>query len=109
MEPKFTGPAYTVGIEEELMILDPSSYALVNAIDDLVEDPQVHANGYVQGFEHPQFGKTRVVGLPVRLSETPGRVAAPAPEFGQHSEEILLDVLGWDWERISELRERKVL
>src|SRR6478735_11623017 len=38
MEPKFNGPAYTVGIEEELMILDPDSYALVNAIDDLLED-----------------------------------------------------------------------
>src|SRR3954451_17810795 len=38
MEPKFNGPAYTVGIEGELMILDPASYALVNAIDDLVED-----------------------------------------------------------------------
>ena len=38
MEPKFKGPAYTVGIEEELMILDPGSYALVNAIDDLLED-----------------------------------------------------------------------
>src|SRR4051812_21983406 len=38
MEPKFTGPAYTVGIEEELMILDPNGYALVNAIDDLIED-----------------------------------------------------------------------
>jgi glutamate---cysteine ligase / carboxylate-amine ligase len=41
MEPKFTGPAYTVGIEEELMILDPESYALVNAIDELVEDTPV--------------------------------------------------------------------
>ena len=41
MEPKFSGPAYTVGIEEELMILDPESYALVNAIDDLVEDTPV--------------------------------------------------------------------
>src|SRR3954447_16810961 len=38
MEPKFSGPAYTVGIEEELMILDPDSYALVNAIDDLLEN-----------------------------------------------------------------------
>jgi carboxylate-amine ligase len=38
MEPKFTGPAYTVGIEEELMILSPGDYALVNAIDDLIED-----------------------------------------------------------------------
>jgi glutamate---cysteine ligase / carboxylate-amine ligase len=38
MEPNFNGPAYTVGIEEELMILDSTSYALVNAIDDLVEE-----------------------------------------------------------------------
>ncbi len=38
MESNFSGPAYTVGIEEELMILDPDSYALVNAIDDLLED-----------------------------------------------------------------------
>src|SRR3954454_15078104 len=38
MEPKFSGPAYTVGIEEELMTLDPDSYALVNAIDDLLEN-----------------------------------------------------------------------
>jgi glutamate---cysteine ligase / carboxylate-amine ligase len=38
MEPNFTGPAYTVGIEEELMILDPKSYALVNAIEDLVDE-----------------------------------------------------------------------
>jgi carboxylate-amine ligase len=38
MEPNFSGPAYTVGIEEELMILDASSYALVNAIDKLVEE-----------------------------------------------------------------------
>jgi len=41
MESKFKGPAYTVGIEEELMILDPGSYALVNAIDDLLEDTPV--------------------------------------------------------------------
>jgi carboxylate-amine ligase len=38
MESRFDGPPYTVGIEEELMILDASSYALVNAIDELVED-----------------------------------------------------------------------
>jgi crotonobetainyl-CoA:carnitine CoA-transferase CaiB-like acyl-CoA transferase len=84
-------------------------FTVVNSIDDLVDDPQARANGYVQDFEHPQFGKTRVVGVPVRLSETPGRVAAAAPEFGQHTEEILLDLLGWDWDRISALRERKIL
>jgi glutamate---cysteine ligase / carboxylate-amine ligase len=41
MEPKFSGPAYTVGIEEELMILNPSTYALVDAIDDLVRETPV--------------------------------------------------------------------
>jgi carboxylate-amine ligase len=40
MKPKFSGPLYTVGIEEELMILDASSYALVNAIEDLLEPSQ---------------------------------------------------------------------
>jgi carboxylate-amine ligase len=38
MEPNFRGPAYTVGLEEELMILSPDDYALVNKIDDLLED-----------------------------------------------------------------------
>jgi crotonobetainyl-CoA:carnitine CoA-transferase CaiB-like acyl-CoA transferase len=50
-----------------------------------------------------------MLGLPVRLSETPGGIRAPAPEFGQHTEEVLMDVLGWDWDRISELREKEVI
>src|SRR2546430_1131839 len=37
MEHKFTGPAYTIGIEEELMILDAESFELVNAIEGLLE------------------------------------------------------------------------
>src|SRR5262249_42890740 len=63
----------------------------VNCVDDLPTDPQVLANGYVADFDHPAFGKTQVVGLPVRLSETPGSIRMPAPEFGQHTEEILTD------------------
>jgi carboxylate-amine ligase len=39
MDHKFTGPAYTLGIEEELMIVDPESLDLVNAIESLLEDP----------------------------------------------------------------------
>ena len=38
MQPNFTGPSYTIGIEEELMILDPESLALSNAIDALLEE-----------------------------------------------------------------------
>ena len=49
-----------------------------------------------------------MLGMPVRLSETPGSIRSPAPEFGQHSEEILLD-LGYDWDAISDLRKRVVI
>jgi carboxylate-amine ligase len=40
MEHAFTGPSYTIGIEEELMIVDGETWALVNAIEDLLEDAQ---------------------------------------------------------------------
>ena len=46
---------------------------------------------------------------PVRLSATPGAVRAPAPELGQHTEEVLLEVLGFEWEQIGRLREQGVI
>jgi crotonobetainyl-CoA:carnitine CoA-transferase CaiB-like acyl-CoA transferase len=84
-------------------------FTIVNSVDDLPTDPQVRANDYVVDFDHPQFGPTPMVGIPVRLSETPGSIRLAAPELGQHTEEILLDVLGLDWERISELRKQEVI
>jgi crotonobetainyl-CoA:carnitine CoA-transferase CaiB-like acyl-CoA transferase len=99
--------------EEWLRILreDDSDliYTVVNTVDDLPDDPQVQANDYIVDFDHPTYGATKVVGLPVGLSETPGSVRAPAPELGQHTEEVLLDVLGWDWERIEALRNDEVI
>jgi crotonobetainyl-CoA:carnitine CoA-transferase CaiB-like acyl-CoA transferase len=90
---------------------DPGDYifTIVNRVDDLPDDPQVQVNDYIVEIDHPQCGKTKMVGVPVQLSETPGSVRAPAPELGQHTEEILLDVLGWEWDRISALREKKVI
>ena len=84
-------------------------YSIINSVDDLPDDPQMQANGYVTAFEHPAFGPTQVVGLPVRLSETPGSIRLPAPEFGQHTEEILTEVLGYSWEEIGRLREEEVI
>ncbi len=90
---------------------DPGDYiyTIVNSVDDLPDDPQVRANDYVVTIDHPQHGPTKMVGVPVQLSETPGSVRTPAPELGQHTEEILMDVLGWDWDRISALREKGVI
>jgi CoA:oxalate CoA-transferase len=84
-------------------------FTVVNSVDDLPDDPQVRANDYIVDFEHPQFGTTQVVGIPVRLRETPGSVRLPAPEFGQHTEEILSGLLGYSWEQIGQLRDEHVI
>jgi len=84
-------------------------YTIVNTVDDLPTDPQVLENDYIVEFDHPQHGPTKMVGIPVGLSETPGSIRSAAPELGQHTEEILMDVLGWDWDRISELRDKEVI
>ena len=55
-------------------------YTTVNSFDDLPDDPQVVANDYVVEMDHPQHGPTKMVGVPVALSETPGSVRLAAPE-----------------------------
>ncbi len=52
-------------------------------------DPQVRARDMVVEVEHPVAGPTRLVGIPVKLSETPGAVCRPAPTLGQHTAEVL--------------------
>src|SRR5436309_6004475 len=83
--------------------------SVVNSVDDLPDDPQMAANGYVADFEHPAFGHTQVVGVPVRFSDTPGEVRLPAPEFGQHTEEILTERLGYSWEDVARLKDEEVV
>jgi crotonobetainyl-CoA:carnitine CoA-transferase CaiB-like acyl-CoA transferase len=81
----------------------------LNSLDELPDDPQMTANGYIQDFDHPRFGATRIVGHPVHLSETPAQVTRPAPEFGEHTEQILIDVLDYSWDQIGELRREEVI
>ena len=50
-----------------------------------------------------------LVGIPVRLSETPGQLRLPAPEFGQHTEEVLTEMLGYSWDDIARLRDSEVI
>jgi len=76
--------------------------------DEAVRDPQARANGIFVPFQHPGLGRMRVVANPVRLSRTPASVRTPAPEFNQHTEEILLE-LGYDWESIARLKREKVI
>ncbi len=102
----------TKPLDEWVEILGRSGdfvFAPVRTVSDLPDDPQVKANEYVLDFEHPAFGKTQVIGMPFRLRETPGQVRRPAPEFGQHTEEVLTEVLGCSWNDIAALREKEVI
>ncbi|MFZ1888651.1 MAG: CoA transferase [Candidatus Binataceae bacterium] len=84
-------------------------YTVVNSVSDLPEDPQVKANGYVVDYEHPELGATRLLGMPVKLSETPGDPRGHAPELGEHTESIMTDMLGYTWDDIARLRDANVI
>jgi crotonobetainyl-CoA:carnitine CoA-transferase CaiB-like acyl-CoA transferase len=84
-------------------------YTVVNSIDDLPTDPQVLANDYVVDYDHPELGKTQLVGVPVILSKTPGDPRGRAPELGENTELILTELLGYSWDDVAKLREARVI
>ena len=55
----------------------------------MFSDPQTLARDMVAEVDHPAAGATRVVGVPIKLSETPGGIRRPAPRHGEHTEEVL--------------------
>jgi crotonobetainyl-CoA:carnitine CoA-transferase CaiB-like acyl-CoA transferase len=81
----------------------------VNTVPDLASDPQVLANEFITTLEHSILGTIKVPGIPVQFSRTPGAVRSQAPEFGQHTEEVLLDICGYTWDEIQAMREQAVI
>lgn len=72
---------------------------------EIAEDEQAWANGYLDYIPREDGDDVPTVGLPVRLSRTPGGLRHLAPELGQHTEEVLLEA-GFEWDEINGLRER---
>ena len=83
-------------------------FAPIQRATDLANDPQALANDYVVECDHPAHGLQKVVGLPYKFSETPGCVRRPCPEYGQHTEEVLLG-LGYSWDDIAKLEQEEVI
>ena len=84
-------------------------YTVVNAVADLPDDPQVQANEYIVHHEVPGLGQMQLLGMPVKLSETPGDPRGHAPELGEQTESILTEVLGYTWDDIARLRDSNVI
>jgi crotonobetainyl-CoA:carnitine CoA-transferase CaiB-like acyl-CoA transferase len=79
-------------------------YDPVHTFAEVVEDPQVLANEYLVDFEHPRAGKIRVPRTPVHLNGMLPAIRTHAPEAGEHTESVLLE-MGYDWDKIIRLKE----
>ncbi|MHC4341443.1 MAG: CaiB/BaiF CoA transferase family protein [Planctomycetota bacterium] len=76
----------------------------VNDMQSLFADPQLLHREMLAEVPHPTIGALRLAGIPVKYSKTPGSVRLPPPLLGEHTEEILEGVLGYDAREITELR-----
>lgn len=77
----------------------------INNLKEMSEDPQAWENKYLVKAHSDEVGRQVMVrGLPVTLGKTPGSVRRLGPELGQNTEEILVDLLGYTWEQVVELK-----
>ncbi len=78
----------------------------VQKVEDLPDDPQVIANEYITDYTHPLTGETyKYQNLPMQFRGTPAVRQGRAPLLGEHTEEILVDILGYQKESISKTLE----
>jgi formyl-CoA transferase len=83
--------------------------ARINNMDQVFRDPQVKARGMRLEVDHPTAGKIPLVGSPLNIPTSPTQVRYPPPLLGEHTEEILQDLLSFDKDQITELRDEGVI
>lgn len=101
----------TKTVDEWLTELDKAGIPCgpINTVDRVVKDPHIQERHMVVETQHPVAGKVKMAGVPIKMSATPGAVERPAPTLGQHTEEILREMLGLTSQEVADLRAKKVL
>lgn len=81
----------------------------VNDLQQVNSDPQLEARQMYEFVEHPSYGRIPVVGIPVKLSATHGKVHSPAPDLGQHNRDVYSGLLGLTEQELEALRKDRVI
>ncbi len=81
----------------------------VRNLQELFDDPQLDAREMIARVEHATIGQLRTLGVPIKLSETPGAVRTPPPTLGQHTDAVLASDLGFSADAIAALRRQQVI
>jgi len=97
--------------EEWLERLRPAGIpcSLVRSFQDVVSDPQCEVRRMFPLLDHPTVGPHRVTGSPVKLSDTPGHAASPAPSLGEHTRAVLKEYFDLDDAAINDLVARRIV
>jgi crotonobetainyl-CoA:carnitine CoA-transferase CaiB-like acyl-CoA transferase len=83
--------------------------AAVRTRADMSADPHLHERGYIVDIDHPILGTRDYFGLPIRLSETPGRIARHAPLLGQDNTYVFSELLGLSSDEVAALTSEGIL
>jgi crotonobetainyl-CoA:carnitine CoA-transferase CaiB-like acyl-CoA transferase len=81
----------------------------INTLGEVFADPQVQERGMVSTWSHPIQPALKLVSSPIKMSLTPVRQDLPPPMLGQHTAEVLTEVLGWTAEQQGPLRGKGVI
>jgi len=81
----------------------------VNTMYQLLDDPQIKAREMIVYADHPELGRIPLPGTPIKLSLTSGRIGALSPKLGEHNEEIYGKLLGFNSEKLSQLKQRGII
>ncbi len=125
--PPATDPPFQVQFAARVQRLPPYMFGRINNLlyekrragHDVIDmgmgnpseppDPQVIENNYIIDFDHPSLGPVKLTGFPVNFSKTPPSMKKAAPLYGQHTEEILQEMLGLSWDELASLKEEGVI
>lgn len=95
-------------VTQILQVAGVAAFPSMNS-KDLTEDPHLNERGFFAKLPHPEVGEKIHTGIPWILTNATNGVRSPAPLLGQHTDEIMRDVLGYADQDIARLKEEKIL